>query len=59
MQGGNMIPVYWICFPCPIPYCERGCGEFQEDEELFPRIKEFHEGHKGWQQTTFKELNNE
>jgi hypothetical protein len=38
---------HWHCTQCPANNSEN-CGPWNDDSELFPRIRQFHLGHSGW-----------
>lgn len=40
--------ITWFCKDCPANNFQ-DCGEWDEGSRLFPKIRQFHLGHSGWQ----------
>lgn len=49
MQQGAKQMITWFCKNCPANNLQ-DCGEWNDDSKLFPKIRQFHLGHTGWQQ---------
>lgn len=52
----------WYCHQCVLTN-GKDCGPWDDDSNLFPRIRQFHQGHSGWMrgvpEPSLQELANE